>query len=211
MIRVAITDDHLMVIEGIKTMLKKVTDIEIISSYTNVKDTISGIELNQPDVLLLDINLPDGNGINVCKELTTQYENLKIIALTNYEETTFIKQIMKNGAKGYLLKNTSKDELVNAINQVFNNDTYLPEKLQKMLLNESLGRSNHSSFFIPNLTKREKEVLALIIKEFKNDEIADKLFVTAKTVEAHRSNLIQKLGVKNTAGLVSVAFEKGLI
>lgn len=211
MIYISITDDHLMVIEGLKTMLKNVEDITINESYNTVKETILGIEQKLPDVLLLDINLPDGNGVDVCKQLTTKYGSLKVIALSNYEETSFIKQIMKNGAKGYLLKNTDKKELTKAIQKVYLGETYLPKKLQEKLLNETIGKRSNSSFFIPSLTKREKEVLSLIIKEHTNDEIADKLFITSKTVEAHRSNLIQKLGVKNVAGLVRVAFEKGLI
>lgn len=211
MITVAITDDHVMVVEGIKTMLKQVDDIKITSCHHSVKDTINSIHNQLPNVLLLDINLPDGNGIQLCKQLKEKYQNLKIIAISNYEDLAFIKQIMKNGASGYLLKNTDKNELVKAIKTVMKNDIFLPEKLKRELLNDSLGKPANSSFFLPVLTRREKEVLDLIIKEHTTDEIASKLFITSKTVEAHRSNLIQKLGVKNVAGLVRVALEKGLV
>ena len=211
MITVAITDDHMMVVEGLKTMLKQVEGIQIISTYHCVNDTIDGLRDNMPQVLLLDINLPDGNGIHLCKQLKETYKELKIIALSNYEDISFIKQIIKNGANGYLLKNTNKSELIEAIKAVKNDQLFLPEKLQRMLLNDSLGKSNNSSFFIPTLTRREKEVLTLIVKEYTTDEIATELFITSKTVEAHRSNLIQKLDVKNVAGLVRVALEKGLI
>ncbi|MFD0989658.1 response regulator transcription factor [Mariniflexile jejuense] len=211
MITVAITDDHMMVVEGLKTMLKQVEGIQIISTYHCVNDTIDGLRDIIPQVLLLDINLPDGNGIHLCKQLKDTYKELKIIALSNYEDISFIKQIIKNGASGYLLKNTNKTELINAIKAVKNNQLFLPEKLQRLLLNDSLGKPTNSSFFIPTLTRREKEVLELIVKEYTTEEIAEKLFVTSKTVEAHRSNLIQKLGVKNVAGLVRVAIEKGLI
>jgi len=211
MITVAITDDHVMVVEGLKTMLNRVEDIQIVSSYHSVNDTIDGLRDIVPQVLLLDINLPDGNGIHLCKQLKDNYIDLKIIALSNYEDISFIKQIIKNGANGYLLKNTNKLELIDAIKAVKNNQLFLPEKLQRLLLNDSLGKPNNSSFFIPTLTRREKEVLTLIVKEHTTEEIAETLFVSAKTVEAHRSNLIQKLGVKNVAGLVRVALEKGLI
>ena len=211
MITVAITDDHLMVVEGLKTMLNHVEDIQIISSYHSVNDTIDGLRNVLPQILLLDINLPDGNGIHLCKQLKDNYKDLKIIALSNYEDISFIKQIIKNGANGYLLKNTSKQELIDAITAVKNNQLFIPEKLQRMLLNDSLGKPNNRSFFIPTLTRREKEVLDLIVKEHTTEEIAEKLFVSAKTVEAHRSNLIQKLSVKNVAGLVRVAIEKGLV
>ena len=209
MIKIAITDDHTIVIEGIKTMLKSNKDVEVIQSFENLNDTFENLE-DTIQVLLLDINLPDGNGINACKELLIKFPNLKIIALTNFEDSIFIKQILKNGAMGYLLKNTSKSELIEAIKEVINGNRYLPKKINDILLNDSIGHEN-SSFFIPKLTAREKEILALIIKEYTTDEIANELFVSAKTVESHRSNLIQKLGVKNSAGLVRVAFEKGLV
>jgi len=198
MITVAITDDH---VDGIK----------IINAYHTVNDTIKGLLEITPQVLLLDINLPDGNGILLCKQLKETYKDLKIIALSNYEDISFIKQIIKNGANGYLLKNTNKNELIEAIKAVSINQLFLPEKLQRVLLNDSLGKPTNSSFFIPTLTRREKEVLILIVKENTTEEIAEQLFITSKTVEAHRSNLIQKLGVKNVAGLVRVAIEKGLI
>ena len=209
MIPIAITDDHTIVIEGIKTMLKSNKEIEVLQSFENLKDTFENLN-SDVKVLLLDINLPDGNGINACKELLEKHPDLKIIALTNFEDTVFIKQIIKNGAMGYLLKNTDKKELTEAIKSVIEGKRYLPKKISDILLNDSIGIQN-SNYFIPKLTVREKEILNLIIQEFTTEEIALKLFVSTKTVESHRSNLIQKLGVKNSAGLVRVAFEKGLI
>lgn len=208
MIQTAITDDHTIVIEGIKTMLKSNKEIEISQSFTTIHETMESLS-DRIQVLLLDINLPDGNGILACKDLLKKYPKLKVIALTNFEDSSFIRQIMKNGASGYLLKNTGKTELVTAIKTVLDGDNYLPQNIREILLNESIGKGN-SSYFIPKLTSREKEILDLIIKEFTTEEMATALFISVKTVEAHRSNLIQKLGVKNTAGLVRVAFEKGL-
>lgn len=209
MIPIAITDDHTIVIEGIKTMLKSNKEIEVLQSFENLKDTFENLN-SAVKVLLLDINLPDGNGINACKELLEKHPDLKIIALTNFEDTVFIKQIIKNGAMGYLLKNTDKKEITEAIKSVMEGKRYLPKKISDILLNDSIGIQN-SNYFIPKLTVREKEILNLIIQEFTTEEIAVKLFVSTKTVESHRSNLIQKLGVKNSAGLVRVAFEKGLV
>ena len=210
MIKVAITDDHPIVIEGIKMMLKPNKDICIAQSFNNITEMFGG--LNQEiQILLLDINLPDGNGIVACKELLDRFPNLKIIALTNFEDVSFIKQIIKNGAMGYLLKNTGKNELIEAVKTVLNGELYLQQNIKELLLKESFGKATTSSFFIPKLTSREKEILGLIIKEYTTEEMANKLFLSAKTIESHRSNLIQKLGVKNSAGLVRVAFEKGLI
>ena len=210
MTEIAITDDHIIVIQGIHNMLKLNKDIVIAQSFTNITDTLNHLN-SSIQVLLLDINLPDGSGINACKELLQKFPDLHIIALTNFEDVAFIKQMMKNGAMGYLLKNTGKAELEMAINRVMKGERYLPQNIQEMLLNESLGKTNASSFFIPKLTIREKEILDLIIKEYTTEEMATQLFISVKTVESHRSNLIQKLGVKNSAGLVRVAFEKVLV
>ena len=209
MIQVAITDDHIIVAEGIRTMLKTSKEIEIIQSFENLETTFENLS-DAVQVLLLDINLPDGNGINACKELLHKHSNLKIIALTNFEDSVFIKQILKNGAMGYLLKNTSKNELTQAIIDVNNGKRYLPKNISDILLNDSIGVDNSNSF-IPKLTIREKEILTLIVEEHNTEEIATKLFISKKTVETHRSNLIQKLGVKNVAGLVRVAIEKHLL
>lgn len=210
MIEIAITDDHPIVIEGIRTMLKSSKEIVVAQSFINITDTIKELD-KTTQVLLLDINLPDGSGISACKELLQKFPDLSIIALTNFEDVSFIKQILKNGAMGYLLKNTGKSELIMAIKTVLAGEMYLQTNVREILLKESLGKATTSNFNQPKLTSREKEILDLIIKEFTTEEIADKIFISVKTVESHRSNLMQKLGVKNSAGLVRVAFEKGLV
>ncbi|TRW25343.1 response regulator transcription factor [Flavobacterium zepuense] len=209
MIQIAITDDHTIVIEGIKTLLRAEKDICISKSFTTINDLLAGLD-ESTQVLLLDINLPDGSGIDACKVLLKKFPELKIIALTNFDETSFIKQMMKNGAMGYLLKNTGKPELILAIKTVMEGKRYLSASITTILLNESLGEASDASF-IPKLTSREQEILNLIIKEYTTEEIANAIFLSTKTVESHRSNLFQKLGVKNSAGLVRVAFEKGLV
>jgi len=198
------------VLRGIETMLEDSDIITIIATYNLGKQLLGEIGKNVPNVLLLDINLPDSNGIDLCKELTKKYPELAIIGLSNYSETGFIKNMLRNGAKGYLLKNTGKQELITAITTVHKGTNYLPRSIQDILLNDSIGSPSQISF-IPKLTRREKEVLNLIAKEHINQEIADILFISSKTVESHRNNLIQKLGVRNTAGLIRVAVEKGLL
>jgi DNA-binding NarL/FixJ family response regulator len=209
MIKVAATDDHVMVLRGIETMLKASKDVTIIATYNNCDETYKGIQLEKPHVLLLDINLPECNGIEFCKKLQKEYPEIYIIALTNFNETAFVKNIIRNGAKGYLLKNTDKQELETAIKKVYRGEQYLQKSIQKKLLDESFGVTSRKTF-IPKLTRREKEVLKLIVDELTNQEIAEKLFISVKTVETHRSHLIQKLDVRNTAGLVRIAIEKGL-
>ncbi len=210
MIEVAITDDHVIVIEGIRTLLKSSKEVVISQAFTSIAETVGGLH-PRVQVLLLDINLPDGSGIEACKDILQRFPNLRIIALTNYEDVSFVKQAIRNGAMGYLLKNTDKTQLIDAIKAVLAGERYLPKNVREMLLNESLGKAPASAAFIPKLTNREKEILGLIIKEYTTEEIAAKIFISTKTVESHRSNLIQKVGVKNTAGLVRVALERGLI
>ena len=210
MIKVAILDDHNMVLRGVETMLEDSGSINITATYNRGKQLLATIAYNLPDVLLLDINLPDSNGMDLCKVLTKEYPTLAIIALSNYSEIGFIKNMLRNGAKGYLLKNTDKQELITAISTVNKGDNYLPRGIQDILLNDSIGNTSRITF-IPKLTRREKEVLDLIAKEHINQEIAELLFISTKTVEGHRNNLIQKLGVRNTAGLIKVAIEKGLL
>ena len=210
MIKIAILDDHNMVLRGIETMLEDSDVVNLIATYSRGHQLLENISNNLPNVLLLDINLPDSNGIDLCKELTKKHPELAIIALSNYSETGFVKNMLRNGAKGYLLKNTDKQELITAITTVHKGTNYLPRGIQEILLNDSIGNPSQITF-IPKLSRREKEVLNLIAKEHINQEIADLLFISTKTVESHRNNLIQKLGVRNTAGLIRLAVEKGLL
>lgn len=210
MITIAITDDHQMVMQGIETMLKYEPDMVVSYKYNTVASTLEGLSKQQPDILLLDINLPDGNGIDLCKQLRCLYPKLKIIALSSFSEIAFVKRILGNGANGYLLKNTSKEELIEAFKTVLDGGQYLQNDIEKKLLQSSLGQKKAASF-IPKLTRREKEVLIAISEEMTTQEIADNLFISIKTVETHRMNLISKLGARNSVGLVKIAMEKGLL
>ncbi|WP_456437668.1 response regulator [Psychroserpens sp.] len=209
MIKVVILDDHLMVLEGLQTMLKNDKNITITNTFNRGKKLLEFLKTETPNIILLDINLPDSNGIDLCKTITTSYPEINIIGLSNYSETGFVKNMMRNGAKGYLLKNTTKTELIETIKTVHSGKTYLPKVLKDKLLNESFGVQ--SSSFVPKLTRREQEILSNIAEELTNNEIAEKLFISIKTVESHRKNLLQKFGVRNTAGLIKEAFTKGLL
>ena len=156
MIPIAITDDHTIVIEGIKTMLKSNKEIEVLQSFENLKDTFENLN-SAVKVLLLDINLPDGNGINACKELLEKHPDLKIIALTNFEDTVFIKQIIKNGAMGYLLKNTDKKELTEFAELVRSNADKKIESIVK-------GYMDYTYFYFTNdYLKNQKLKLGLVL------------------------------------------------
>ncbi len=209
-VNIAITDDHELILKGFESLLVNEKEIHVVGKYSSAQDTLDNINKDAPDVLLLDINLPDINGIDLCKILLKEYPTLKIIALSNFDETSFVKRILNNGAQGYLLKNTNTQELVNAISQVLKGEIYLQSDIQKKLLNKSLGKTVSNSLII-KLTRREKEVLQGIYEELTTQEIAEKLFISFKTVETHRMNLMSKLGARNTAGIIKIAIEKDLL
>ena len=210
MINIAIADDHLLVINGLKAMIENTSDIKLLFSATSGYDLLSELKEKQPDVLLLDIQMPDINGIDLCKEVHARYPLVKIIALTNFEQSSYVKQMVRNGALGYLLKNIDGKTLQAAIRTVVKDKPFIHEQIRNNMLNEVLSGTKVTSQGI-SLTKRELEILGLVAKEMTNQEIADKLFISVRTVETHRVNLTQKLGVHNTAGLVKEAYKRGLI
>ena len=209
-IRIAIADDHVLVINGLKAMLDKVEGMDIMFSVTNGSDLLHELQVRQPDVLLLDIQMPDTNGIDLCKHVHSKYPGVRIIALTNFEQSSYVKQMVRNGAMGYLLKNIDAKTLQSAIRTVVQDKPYIQDQIRNNMLNEVLSGTKATSQGV-SLTKREVEILGLVAREMTNQQIADKLFISIRTVETHRINLTQKLGVHNTAGLVKEAYKRGLI
>lgn len=203
MTRVFIVDDHPMVVEGIRSMLLQLTDIEVVGHAMNAASCAGYFVNNSADVVLLDINLPDQSGMEVCKALLKRKPELKVIALTNFDQLTYLQNMKEAGAKGYLLKNASLDEIETALEAVSSGKEYW---LGKDSLRESM--SDHNEML---LTRREIEVLKLIAEGLTNHEIAEKLFVSDSTVDSHRKNLISKLQVKNTAALVRTALQNKII
>lgn len=201
--RVFIVDDHPMVVEGMRSMLQQLGGVEVCGHATNARSCLGYFVKNTADVVLLDINLPDQNGIEVCKQLLQQKPQLKIIALTNFDQLTYIQRMKEAGAKGYLLKNASLGEMEQSIQAVTSGQEYW---LGRDNLKDTIKDHNQIK-----LTRREVEVLKLIADGLTNQEIAEKLFVSASTIDSHRKNLISKLNVKNTAALVRIALENKIL
>jgi DNA-binding NarL/FixJ family response regulator len=208
--RIAITDDHIMVLQGIKSMLNTTKEVKVIATYKNAQETLEGLQKALPDVLLLDINLPDINGIELGKKLLKSYPDLKIIALTNFEDISFVKRMLKIGVVGYLLKNTDKVELLKALKTVLAGELYLQKDIKERLINQKARPSTDNGLNI-KLTRREHEVLVAISEELTTQEISEKLFISPKTVETHRMNIMSKLGAKNSVGIIKIAIDRELI
>lgn len=202
-IKVFIVDDHYMVIEGIHSLLQNERSIEWLGHATNAASCIAFLKQQVPDVLLMDINLPDKSGIELCAEVREKYPGVFIVGLSTFNQQSFIQKMLQNGAVGYVLKNATQQELTEAITAASKGKTYLSHEASMSL------RTVSNSEIV--LTRREKEVLELIAEGMTNNEIAQKLFISATTVDTHRKNLLAKLDVKNTASLIGKAAKQGLI
>ena len=200
-IRLGIVDDHAVVIDGLRTMLGTYPHLQVDYTTQYGNELLCFLQSSVLDVLLMDIQMPELSGIDLCKQITKQYPQTKVIAFSSFDDSNYVKQIFRSGAKGYLLKNADKQTILTAIETVMNGEDYMDETIKKILLQESLTGQRRSIYEVP-LTKREKELVQLIAEGFSSQEIADKLFISLRTVETHRLNINQKLDVKNTAGLV---------
>lgn len=206
-IKVIIVDDHPVVMEGLSSLLSGNESIEVAGCFTNGADAISFVEHNETDVALLDITLPDINGIDLCFAIKKIDAAIKIIAISNHNERSIILQMLQNGAGGYVLKNTSREVLVNSIMNALDGQLVLSPEVQAILAQPAPSDIKK----IPNLTRREKEILKLIAEGLITSQMAEKLYISPLTVETHRRNLIQKFEVNNAAALISVAKDYGLI
>lgn len=208
--KVSVTDDHPLVVDGLRTLFSKSSAYEWAGGYYSAQETLAEIANAQPDLHFLDVALPDEDGISICKKIKSMLPQIKIIVLTSFSEVAIVKSMMHKGADGYLLKTAGHELILEAAKQVLDGAQFLDPEVHSLIVADSLNQKRPRSF-IPKLTHREHEVLQLIACEMTTSEIADKLCINHKTVESHRMNILQKFGVKNMAGLIRTAMEKGLI
>jgi len=207
-IKLAVLDDHALILEAIRALI----DSEPTINYWGGFHTLNELESNlttekKPDVLLLDIQLENEDGIKICVQLSKKYPDLKIIMLSSMTQSAIVMDALKKGAVGYLPKNISLDDLKEACDTVINGKTYIHQEISF-----SPSSKKESKYdYIPKLTRREKEVLSLIMEEKTTSEIAEMLHLTVSTVETHRSSLLIKTGAKNVVGLIKYTIEKGLL
>ena len=215
-IRIVIADDHKIIRVGLRGMLERETDIEVAGEAEDAAEVLEVLKENEADVVLMDIDLGETDGIKTTRKIKELYPFLQVLGLTMHEEPDYIIKMLEAGASGYLLKNAGREELLTAIHTVAKGDSYFSQKVSATLL-QAITRQKEKPDAekkdVTNspLSERETEVLRLIAQEHSNGEIAEKLFISIRTVDTHRRNLLEKLQVKNTVGLVKYAIEKGII
>ena len=211
-IKILLADDHKIFREGVRSILEKEKDMEVIGEASNGAEVLELIEQVKTDVLVLDIDIGSPNGIEITASISEKHPETKIMILSMMGLHDFVIKALEKGAIGFLLKNTGKDEVLTAIRSVSKGDSYFSREVSAILIEQlqkpASSRKKHTE--IP-ISPRELEVLKLIAQEFSNAEIAEKLYISIRTVDTHRRNLLEKLGVKNTAGLVKFAIQKGLV
>jgi len=199
-ISVIIIDDHPIVLQGFSHILQNESNIVLLSSFTSATEGLKYMENHLVDLVLMDINMPDMNGIEACMKINKDFPDCKVIAISNNNENSIIQRMLQSGASGYILKNASADELVKCIWEAVEGYTALSQDVKEII-------KTSESTDLPKVTRREHEILQLLAKGMTSLEIAEKIFVSPLTIETHRRNLIQKFNVNNIAALIHKAME----
>lgn len=214
-IRVLIADDHPLMAEGIANTFEGVEEIEVKAIVANGQEALDLISEDIFDVVLLDIDMPVLNGIDCAKEIIGRYSDVKVAMLSMHQEASLIKSLIAIGVKGYMLKTIPQDELIYAVKQIYQGKEYFNASITKALLNPEQHNKTvkilDKSPLLEELTARELEILELIAKGSTNTQIGEKLFISPRTVDTHRTNIMNKLEIRNVAGLVRFAFQNGLV
>ena len=212
-IKIAIADDYKIFREGLKVGLSADDSLEVMLEADNGEDLLKALETATPDIILMDLKMPVMDGMEATKEVRKKFPSIKVLVVSMYEDDKFIIHLMENGANGYLLKNAEPDEIRRSIYSVHENGYYFNDLVNKALLKKLVLKNNLKPSFNQNidLTEREQEVLKMICEEKTAAEIAKEIFLSPRSVEGIRQRLIEKIGVRNTAGLVMFAVKNGIV
>lgn len=211
-VKIALADDHKIVRDGIKTMLESQPEIEVVAEASDGNEILEKLDGTSVDLVIMDISMPEKDGIEATKEIKEKHPNVKVLALTMSNDDLHIRQMIQAGASGYIMKSAGRKDLKNAIDTIMNGKHYFSdEATQSIMMDLVKGKGKSTTMDAVHITDRELEILELIVQEYTNQEIAEKLFISSRTVDAHRRNLLQKTGARNTAGLVKYAFQHNLI
>jgi two-component system response regulator NreC len=209
--KVLIADDHAIVRTGLRTLLQGEAELELVGEASGGYEAIDQVIASKPDILLLDLSMPDLDGIAVTKELKPKFPDLHILILTIHEDDALVREAIKAGASGYILKRAAESELVSAINVLMRGDMYVDPALLRTLIKQEEGQARPDRDLVETLTPRELDVLGLIVLGYTNRQIGEELGISVRTVEGHRANLSEKIGAQSRADLVRFAREKGLL
>ncbi len=209
-INLLIADDHTMFLQGIVSLLEQESEINIVGKAVNGIEALEIIKTKNPDLVILDISMPEMDGIELSKILKKDFPEVKILIVSTHSNVKIISRLIRIGVNGYLLKNAEKSELLKAIHSIASGENYFSEETEEKHLANHLKIEKQVSV-LTELSSREKEILVLIAHEYNTAEIAEKTFISLNTVNTHRRNLLSKLNAKNTAGLVKYAVENGLV
>ncbi len=209
-IKVIIADDHQMFIDGIKSLLRNEKHVQILCEVNSGKAALEAIQSETFDLLITDVSMGEMSGVELTKLVKRNFPELKVLVLSMHNEKQIISEILLAEAEGYVLKNTGKEELLLAINTIIAGDTFYSKEVLKMML-QSVTQNTKKEEATKDLTERELEIILLIVQEYSTPEIAELLFISPRTVETHRKNIMQKLNTKTIVGLMKFAFRNNLI
>lgn len=210
-IKIVVADDHVIIRAGLKTLIQSDSSLHIIGEASGGQEAISMVEKLQPDILVLDLSMPDIDGIVVTRQVHSNYPNVRILILTVHEDEALLREVIKSGASGYILKHAAEKELVEAIKRILSGEMYVDPKMLPSLFKQSRVTSTKSETKEEPLSPREVDVLKLIVDGYTNRQIGLELNISMRTVEGHRSNIYGKLGLHSRVELVRYAKEHGLI
>jgi len=212
-IRIFLADDHLILREGIRLLLEKVPDIEMVGEADDGEEAVTGVEQLMPDVVLMDITMPRLNGLEATRQIKQKHPQIKVLILTMHETDQYLSEMLEAGASGYIVKATNSIELISAIRAVNQGDVHLYPSIARMLVEDYLQRvsAGEEKVSYNGLTPREREILRYIAEGMQNREIGDLLSISVRTVQAHRTNLMDKLGAHDRTELVKYAIRRGII
>jgi len=211
-IKILLADDHKIVRDGLRTLIDSEPGMEVVAEAEDGRSALALAQKLSPDVVIMDIAMPEMNGIDATRAILSEYSRIKIIALSMYSDRRFVSGMLEAGASGYLLKDCAFEELVRAIRSVMANQTYLSPKIAGIVVNRYIGRSNQAETSVfTTLTPREREVFQNLAEGLATRKIAENLHVSAKTIETHRRNIMEKLNIHSMSELVKCAIREGLI
>ena len=210
-ISILLADDHKIIRDGLKSLLEKQADMHVLAEAENGRDAVRLAHTVKPSVIVMDVSMPDLNGMEAARQLSAELPQSKIIALSMHSDKRFVAGMLKAGASAYLLKNSAFDELVDAIKAVLRGDTFLSPQIASVVIKDYVAKVSPESVSAAEiLSSRERQVLQLLAEGKSTKEIAGELFVSVKTIESHRKNIMQKLNIFNLADLIKFAIREGL-